>query len=201
MKWLFGCLSLLFVSFCFGIRVHPENVSQIFYRPSFDHYDQIEFFSGLKLAGKIISESADTLEIGLGTGTAVFNKGEIKSRHGMDPQAVKDGKYPDVMIQEPLANKPLVSLRYQDSVFYVAENKIDRMLSRAAEKMSGPGKVLNAPQAEGLAPGETSSRERMLPEKKLAMPRTGEPDSLTPPTQDYEALLRAGLEKLQSSTQ
>lgn len=205
MKWVFGILCLFFAAFSFGVRVHPGNAALLIHRGNFENYYELEFFSGRKLAGRLISESADAVEITIGAGTVVLKKDEIKSRRWVDSEAVKSGKYDDIILRETHPDRALISVRYEDSFFYAAEKRLAGLFSRAAVKIrkeSAARNPLNAPHPGRAAAPHGGVELAENPEMNAAvMPSTEGRDfsSENNQEQDYSALIKAGLEQLRKS--
>jgi len=199
-KWIFGILCLCFAALGFGVRLHPENVFQ---GENLENYYEIEFFSGQKLIGQAVRESADVFEMSLGSGSAVFKKNEIKSRRGLTPDAVKEGGYSGDILRKTRQGSPLISVRYEDSFFYTAESRLEAMLSRVFGKENTAirsAHSLNLEHAAELRP------ETVLPGGGLGLTSAVPSSAMRgfsaaqDKEQDYTAVLKAGLEQLRRSS-
>ncbi len=205
MKWFFAILCLFLAAVSFGVRIHPESAAARFQRETFENYYEIEFFSGQKLAGRLVSESAESFEITIGSGTAVFKKNEIKSRRLLDAEAVKAGQYSDLILRKKNQSSPVITLRYEDSLFYTAEQRLDAVISNAAAKLGKENVLVNPRRSPAAKRSAETKIETGLPEN-LGSPSAGSPSSETHgfssgnnQDQDYAALIKAGLEQLRNS--
>ncbi len=205
MKWVFGILCLFFAAFGFGLRLHPERLIPFFNGESFEHYYEIEFFSGQKMAGKLVSESANALEMTLGAGAVFFQKKEIKSRRLLNSDAVRAGNYSDILLHKAGSDKALVSVRYEDSFFYTAEKRFESLFLRAAAKLrqeSAAVNPVNSLRLEHAAePGAEAALPLSLGSTSPSMPSSAVRGfaSQDNQQQDYAALIKAGLDQLRNS--
>ncbi len=193
MKWLFGIFILILACAISGVRFHPGNLGKYFERDRGEDYVEVLFSSGNRMAGRKIHETAQTLELGAGGGTAVFSKKEIASVLPLDPAQVRAGRYADVILREPANARPVLTLRYADSLFAPFEKGIERLFSRALQIFStnpsheaGPAELPVPPS--GGAPAGASGLTSLLQTAKSD--ESGE---------DYAALIHKGLEQIKKS--
>jgi len=204
-KWLFAMSCLFFAAASFGVRLHPDKAASFLQRENFENYYEIEFFSGQRLAGKLVSESSETIEITLGAGTTRFKKNEIKGSHLLDSKAVAGGEYSDIIFRPARKASSWVSMSYEDSLFYAAEKRAGLLFSGIAEKLPQESKAL--PPLKGLSRDEASAPQvepnflaRMgLPSAGIASTAVRGLAAENNQEQDYTALITAGLEKLRNS--
>ncbi len=199
MKWLFGIFFIAMASLAFGVRVHPENAGRFFEKENFENYVELEFASGRRVAGKQVRDSLTSVEMAMGNGTAVFQKQEIHRMTPLDPAAVQAGNYADLILESGNA-RPLISVRYEDSVFYGIEKRLDRWMRRIAQTLRthapswnlfNPKTVNTSVQEGGALPDLPAAGAGLF----AALSREGSGG------ENYDALLKNSLEKFKNSKQ
>lgn len=213
MKWLFGIFLLSAACYLSGTRVHPENLKKYFERENHRDYLEVIFKSGSRLAGRKIRESDRTLEIQTGNGSTVFLKNEIESIRPLDPEAVRTGRYADVIIHEHSGERPLVTLRYEDSVFALLGAGIERFVSRILRQFRSDGAAwnpFNLKQMIGDAVQGAMHAGAVQESGPAAFPALGAQESGAGLTsllgsaaggaqEDYSSMIQGALEKLKKS--
>ena len=188
MKWLFGILFLTLSCYVSGMRLHPENFKKYFGRESYANYLEVFFNSGSRVAGRKINETAQTLEIGAGGGTAVFSKKEIARVQALDPAEVRAGRYADVILHEHSTATPLLTLRYEDRLYSAIEKRIERFFSRVMRHFhNNDGSSKNEAGPVALPISGTQANTAGL--ASLLQPEGGGG------REDYSALIQKGLEE------
>lgn len=201
MKWIFGIFFLTLTALGMGVRVHPENFTKIIKAPDYENFYEVEFLSGRRVAGEMISQSESTITLKVGGGAAVFERKELAQIRALDANEVRSGAYHSLQLAERRDTRQVVTYRYEDSFFYALEKRLSRAFSKAAKslrenqaawnpfnlKTLGSSVQTAAPQEASLAAGPAAAAGLL---QQLPSANGGE---------DYAALLKAGLEQLQKS--
>ncbi|MCB9799125.1 MAG: hypothetical protein H6757_00020 [Candidatus Omnitrophica bacterium] len=122
-------------SYAAGIRLHPENVP-LYFNPTGAHeYYELELNNGNKLAGKLVRESPEHIEITIGGGTVTFVKADILKIRKLSNEEMHSEPYLSLINRENSLHPPLWTRRYEDSILPMVSKTAGDIMSQLSEKM------------------------------------------------------------------
>ncbi len=175
-----------------GVRVHPANAAKFFEKASVKNGSHVllELAHGKRIAGRLIQKAPGMVRIQIGGGTTTFQDSEIISMRILSGEEVRSGLYDSLMIREKVEARPLVTMRYADSILAPLEKKAGQGLNALAalirEKSAAFNPAQQIQQAVMQAPPEEPIAMANLPTglpEALQKMDSGEPD--------YSALTQA----------
>jgi len=152
-----------------GVRVHPANAAKLFEKSSKknDGYVLLELARGKRIAGRLVNQTPEAVRIQIGGGTTTFQKSEINSMRVLSTAEVGSGLYDALIIREKVEPRPLVTMRYEDSVLARLEKKARQGANGLAalirEKTASFNPAQQLQQAVMQAPAEPASPMANLP--------------------------------------
>lgn len=124
--------------YALGFRFHPEALQK---NLSYENrqFRKINLQSGRTFVGEILKETPDLIKVTFEGGAVSFSKNEIISMEPIDPRKAEFDEYADEVVM--LAQKPLITFRREDSIFYTPPPKTaGAWANSAAAKSASPEK-------------------------------------------------------------
>lgn len=116
-----GLAGFLIFAWAIGVRVHPQNIPAYLEPGPSGIFLRLDFPDDRYVVGALAHESKEEIELSWGRKRATFLRRQTEKVSVVPASEIQAGQYSDWIFQK--AKLPLITRRYEDSLFALLEKK------------------------------------------------------------------------------